>query len=81
MRDRVGLGRGQRGGDVAGRGGGIQPRNDGVLVDAGDDDERIDSGLAQHLATARRGRREDHPGHFRMCVRSSSVTRCQLKVA
>ena len=81
MCDRVGLGRGQRSGDGPWRGVGIQPRNDCILVNAGDDDERINSGLAQHFATARRGRREHHPGHFRMCVRSSSVTRCQLKVA
>ncbi len=79
--DGLGFGGGQRCGDLTGRGPRLQPGHDGVLVDTGDDDERIDPGLAQHLTTTGRCRCEDEPRHrCRMCVRSSSVTRCQLKV-
>ena len=53
VRDRIGLGGGQRRRHIAGRGVGIKPRDDGVLVHTGDDDERIDSRLAQHLTTTR----------------------------
>ena len=54
--------------------------HDSVLVDTRDDHQWLDAGLPQHRQPARRRRPENNPGHRRMCDRSNSVTRCQLKI-
>ena len=51
--DLLGLGARECVGDVTRRGIGSLRGDDGVLVDAGDNDEGIDSGLAQHHSPAR----------------------------
>ena len=53
--DLSGLGGGECVGDITRCGVGSLPGDDGVLVDARDDDKRIDSRLAQHHSPARRG--------------------------
>ena len=54
-------------GQCGDHGGGVgavaQFRDCGVLVDAGDDDQRVDSGAAQHAKPAGRCRTQNDPGH------------------
>src|SRR5690348_4847239 len=52
MCDSIRLRSGQRRRHIAWRRQWIEIRDDGVLVHPGDDDQRIDSRLAQHLTTA-----------------------------
>ena len=54
-------------GQCGDHGGGVgavaQLRDCGVLVNAGDDDQRVDSGAAEHAKPAGRGRTQNDPGH------------------